>query len=86
MVVIIDAQWNPSIYNYSGHPWGTINVLRGKLFIWDLHGCQAVISQLAFIQGWPLRGVPLYTASGNERKNVRQFTKSKEQVTHHSSL
>ncbi len=57
---------------YSGHPWGTTfwPLYRGVAFIEGLFcaqtvhlgpGCLAVISQLAFIQGRPLRGVPLYS-------------------------
>ncbi len=62
------------IWFYSGHPWGTKfwpldkgGLYWGffhKLFIWDLGSCMAVIlycTEVAFIQGWPLRGVPLYT-------------------------
>ncbi len=45
------------------HPWGTTcrSLLRDCFVTVHLGpGCLAVISQLAFIQGWPLRGVPLY--------------------------
>ncbi len=59
---------------YSGHPWGTtfwplyfgryigVAFIEGLFSTQTVHlgpGCLAVISQLAFIQGWPLRGVPL---------------------------
>ncbi len=62
-------QWNVPLY--SGHPWGTtfwllyigVAFIEGLFCTQTVHlgpGCLAVISQLAFIQGWPLiRGVPL---------------------------
>ncbi len=54
---------------YSGDPWGTtfwplyrvafIGGFLGTQTVYLGPGCLAIISQLAFIQGWPLRGVPL---------------------------
>ncbi len=55
MVSLIVIQWNPSIAT----AFGKQNFARyiGVAFIEGLFCAQTVISQLAFIQGWPLRGV-----------------------------
>ncbi len=60
-------QWNP-LYNYSGHPWEqNFGRYIGVAFIEGLF-CTLIVhlgpgflhghyTEVAFIQGWPLRGV-----------------------------
>ncbi len=59
-------QWNPSIAAILGEQhfgrYIGVGFIEGLFCTQTVHlgpGCLAVISQLAFIQGWPLRGVPL---------------------------
>ncbi len=60
-------RWNPSIAAILGEQHFAHYII-GVAFIERLFrtqtvhlgpGCPAIISQLAFIQGWPLKGVPL---------------------------
>ena len=59
-------QWNPSITDTFGEQsfgrYTEVAVVEGLFCVQALHlepVYLAVISQLAFLQGWPLRGVPL---------------------------
>ncbi len=71
-------QWNPSIersHPWGTTCWPLLAVIiigdrvayiEGLFCTQTVHlgpACLAVISQLAFIQGWPLRGVPLYSVT-----------------------
>ncbi len=65
--MFVHVQWNLSIAATLGeqHFGRYIGVafIEGLFCTQTVHlgpGCLAVISRLAFIQGWPLRGVPLY--------------------------
>ena len=58
-------QWNPSITDTFGEQsfgrYTEVAVVEGLFCVQTLHlglVYLAVISQLAFFQGWPLRGVP----------------------------
>ena len=60
-------QWNPSITDTFGEQsfgrYTEVAFVEGLFCVQTLHlGPEylAVISQLAFLQGWPLSGVPLY--------------------------
>ena len=60
-------QWDPFITDTFGeHSFGRyteVAVVEGLFCVQTLHlgpVYLTVISQLAFLQGWPLRGVPLY--------------------------
>ena len=60
-------QWNPSITDTFGEQsfgrYTEVAFVEGLFCVHTLHlgpVYLAVISQLAFLQGWPLRGVPLY--------------------------
>ena len=63
-------QWNPSITDTFGEQsfgrYTEVAFVEGLFCVHTLHlgpVYLAVISQLAFLQGWPLRGVPLYKVS-----------------------
>ena len=64
---MINNTWNPSITDtFEEQSFGRyteVAFVEGLFCIQTLHlgpVYLAVISQLAFLQGWPLRGVPLY--------------------------
>ena len=61
------VQWNPSITDTFGEQsfgrYTEVAFVEGLFCVQTLHlgpVYLAVISQLAVLQGWPLRGVPLY--------------------------
>ena len=65
---IVHIQWNPSITDTFGEQsfgrYTEVAFVEGLFCIQTLHlgpVYLAIISQLAFLQGWPLRGVRLYT-------------------------
>ncbi len=68
---VLGIQWNPSIAatlgeQHFGRYTEVVAFIEGLFCTQTVHlgpECLAVISQLAFIQGWPLRGVPLYHIS-----------------------
>ncbi len=67
MVIQIVIRWNSSIAATFGEQhfgrYIEVAFIEGLFCAQTVHlgpGCLAVILQLAFFQGWPLRGVPLY--------------------------
>ena len=65
-MVMFIIQWNPSITDTFGEQsfgrYTEVAFVEGLFCVQTLHlgpVYLAVISQLAFLQGWPLRGVPL---------------------------
>ena len=66
--MVSELQWDPFITDTFGeHSFGhctEVAIVEGLFCVQTLHlgpMYLAVILQLAVLQGWPLRGVPLYT-------------------------